>query len=79
MSIIINQILSRQLDKQLIQDLDYSIDLNKGFVLPLNYKIRLLKLNSSKHIKVYCFLFKINDLLDQFSVMELTEVTKAIH
>ena len=37
--------------------------IDKGFVLALNSEIRLLELNSSKHIKVYCFLFEINDLL----------------
>ena len=36
--------------------------LNIRSILALNYEIRLLKLNSSKHIKVYSFLFKINDL-----------------
>ena len=51
----------------------------KGFVLALNSEIRLLELNSSTHIKVYCFLFKINDLLHQFTSMEFTEVTMAIH
>ena len=76
---MINQILSGQFSKQFIQDLGYGIALNKGFVLALNYEIRLLKLNSSKHIKVYCFLFKINDLLRQFTLMEFTEVTMAIH
>ena len=53
--------------------------INKGFVLALNSEIRLLKPNSSKHIKVYCFLFKINDLLHQFTLMEFTEVTMTIH
>ena len=53
--------------------------INKGFVLALNSEMRLLKLNSSKHIKVYCFLFKSNDLLHQFTSMEFTEVTMAIH
>ena len=41
-------------------------------------EIRLLKLNSSKHIEVYTFictfLFKINYLLHQFTSMEFTEV-----
>ena len=50
---MIHQVLSGQLTKQLIQDLDCSIALNKGFVLALNYEIRLLKLNSSEHIKVF--------------------------
>ena len=53
--------------------------MNKAFVLALNYEIRLLELNSSKHIKVHCFLFKINDLLHQFTLMEFIEVTMAIH
>ena len=53
--------------------------INKGFVLALNSEIRLLELNSSKHIKVYCFLFKINDLFHQFTSVEFTEVTMAIH
>ena len=35
--------------------LDYSIPLNKGFVLALNSEIRLSKSNSSK-LSVYCFL-----------------------
>ena len=48
-------------------------------VLALNYEIQLLKLNSSKRIKVYCFLFKSNDLLHRFSSVEFTEVTMAIH
>ena len=53
---MIDQVLSGQLSKQLIiQDLDYRIALNKGLVLALNYEIPLLKLNSSKHIKVYIF------------------------
>ena len=46
---MIDQILSGQLSKQLIQD---SIAINKGFVFALDYKIQLLKLNSSQHIKV---------------------------
>ena len=41
--------------KQLIQKLDCSIAVNKGFVLALNYEIRLLELNSSEHSKVYSF------------------------
>ena len=41
---MIDQRLSGQLSKQLIQDLDYSNALNKGFVLALNYEIGLLKL-----------------------------------
>ena len=53
--------------------------INKGFVLALNSEIRLSKLNSSKHIKVYCFLFKVNDLLYQFTLMEFPEVIMAIH
>ena len=48
-------ILSGQLTKPLIQDMDYSIALNRGFVLDLNYEIRLLKLHTSGHIKVYSF------------------------
>ena len=52
---MIDQVHSGQLTKQLIQDLDCSIALNKGFVLALNYEIRLLKLNGSEHIKVYSF------------------------
>ena len=75
----IDQILSGELSKHLIQDLDCSIALNKGFVLALNYEIRLSKLNSLKYIKVYCFLFKINDLLHQFSSVEFTELIAAIH
>ena len=55
---MIDQILSGLLSKQLIHDLDCSIALNKGFVLALNYKIWLLKLNSSKHIKTYAKLLK---------------------
>ena len=42
--IMIDQILSGQLSKQLIQN---SIAINKGFVFDLDYKIQLLKLNSS--------------------------------
>ena len=53
--IMIDQVLSGQLTKQLIQDLDCSISLNKGFALALNYEIRLLKLKSSEHTKVYNF------------------------
>ena len=34
------QVLTGQLTKQLIQDLDCSIALNKSFVLALNYEIR---------------------------------------
>ena len=49
---MIDQIIAGQLSKQLIQDLDCSIALNKGLVLAQNYEIPLLKLNSSKHIKV---------------------------
>ena len=45
--IMIDQVLSGQLTKQLIQDLDGCIALNKA----LNYDIMLLKLNSSEHIK----------------------------
>ena len=73
MEIIIDQIPSGQRSKQLIQDLDGSIALYKGFVLALR-EIWLLKLNSSKHIKVYTFLFKINYLLHQFTSMKFTEV-----
>ena len=51
---MINQIPLGQLSKQLIQDLDYSIALNKGFALAVNYGIWLLNLNSSKGIEVYC-------------------------
>ena len=72
---MIDQILSGQLGKHLIQDLDCSIALHKGFVLALNYEIRLLKLNNLKHIKV----LKINDLLHQFTSMEFTDLTMAIH
>ena len=46
---------------------------NKGSVLALK-EIWLLKLNSSKHIKVYTFLFKINYLLHQFTSNEFIEV-----
>ena len=53
--------------------------IHKCFVLALNSEIRLLELNSSKHIKVYCFLFKINNLLHQFTLMEFTKVTMATH
>ena len=49
---MIDKILSGQLSEQLIQDLDGSIALDKGFVSDLNYEIWLLKFNSSKHIKV---------------------------
>ena len=47
---MINKILSRQLSKQLIHDLDKhcSTALNKRFALALHYEIRLLNLNSSK-------------------------------
>ena len=47
--------------------------------MALNSETRLLKLNSSKHITVYCFLFKSIDLLHQFISMEFTEVIMAIH
>ena len=57
----------------------WSSGFNKGFVLALNYEITQKKLNSSKNIKVHCFLFKINDFLHQFTSMELTEVRMAIH
>ena len=77
--IMIDQILSSQLSKHLIQDLDCSIAVNKGFVLALNYEIRLLKLNDLKHIKVHYFQFKSNDLLHQFTSMEFNELTMAIH
>ena len=70
---IIDQIPSGLLSKQLIQDLNDSIALNKGSVLALR-KIWLLKLNSSKHIKVYTFLFKINYLLHQLTSMELSSI-----
>ena len=46
---MIDRVLSGQLTKQLIQDLDCSIAPNKGFFLALNNEIRLLKLNSSEH------------------------------
>ena len=58
-----DRILSGKLGKHLIQDMDCSIALNKGFVLALNCEILLLKLNRLKYIEVYCFRFKINDLL----------------
>ena len=72
-SIIIDQIPSSELSKQPIQELEGSTALNKGFVSALR-EIWLLELNSSKHIKVYSFLFKINDLLHQFTSVEFTEV-----
>ena len=52
---MINQVHSGQLSKQLIQDLDYSIPLNKGYVSALNSEILLSKSNSSK-LSVNCFL-----------------------
>ena len=55
------------------QDLDGSIALDKGLVLALR-EIWLLKLNSSKHIKVCTFLLKIKYLLHQFTSMEVTEL-----
>ena len=69
MQIIINQIHSGQLSKQLIQDPDGSIALNKSSALALR-ETRLLKFNSSKHIQVYTFLFKINYLLHEFTPMD---------
>ena len=75
---MIDHVLLGQLTRQLIQDLDCRIALNKGFVLTLNYEIRLLKLNSSEHIKVQ-FLFEIKNLLHQFTSMEFTEVRLEIH
>ena len=33
-----------------------------------------LKLHSSKHMKVYTFLFRINYLLHQFTLLEFTEL-----
>ena len=42
---MIDQILSDQLSKQLIKDLDFSIALNESFVSSLKYEIRLLKLD----------------------------------
>ena len=50
-SIIIDQIPSGQLSKQLIQDFDGSIALNKGSVFAVR-EIWLLKLNSSNHTEV---------------------------
>ena len=64
---MIDQILSDQVSKQLIHGLDCSIGLNIDFVLAMTYEIRLLKLNCSKLITVYCFLFKINNLLHQLA------------
>ena len=37
---MIDQVLSGQFTEQLIQDLDCSIALDKGFILALNYEIR---------------------------------------
>ena len=48
-------------------------------LLALNYEIRLFKLNSLKHIKVFCFLFKIKDFLHQFTSMAFIELIMAIH
>ena len=48
------QVLSGQLTKQFIQDLDCSIALNKDFVLALNNEIQLLKLNTSEHSTLKC-------------------------
>ena len=56
---MIDQVLSGQPTQQLIQDLERSIALSKAFVLALNFEIRLLKLNSSEHIKVYRFCSKL--------------------
>ena len=64
---------SGQLNKQLIQDLDGSIALTKSVVLAPR-EIWLSKLNSSRDIKVYTFLFKLNYLIHQFTSMEFTEV-----
>ena len=77
--IMIDQILSVQLSKRLIQGLDCSIAGNKGFVSALNYEIQPSQLNSLKHIKVHCFPFKINNLLHQFTSAEFTELTMVIH
>ena len=55
---MISQILSGQLSKQLIQDLDYSIPPNKGFVLALNSEIRLSKSNSV----LFLFCSKLTDV-----------------
>ena len=49
------------------------VALHKGFVLAVT-EIWLLKLNSSKHIKVCTFLFNINYLLHQFTSLEFTQV-----
>ena len=53
--------------------MDGNIALNKSSVLALR-EIWRLKLNSSKHIKVYTFLFKINYLLHQLTSVEFTDV-----
>ena len=77
--IIIDQIPFGQLSKQLIQDLDGSIALNKGFVLALR-EIWLFKLSSSEHIKVYTFLFKINYLLHHLLQWSLQkQLTVSMH
>ena len=57
--IMIGQVLSGQLTKQLIQDLDCSIALNTGVCLGSEYEIWLLKLNGSEHIKVHSFCSKL--------------------
>ena len=68
---MMHQVISGQLTKQLIQDLNCRIALNRGFVLALNYEILLMKFNGSEHIKVYSFSSK----LHQFNSMEFTKVT----
>ena len=57
--IMIDQVISGQLTKQLIQDLDCSIAPKKGFVSALNYEIRPVELNGSEHTKVYSFCSKL--------------------
>ena len=76
---MIDQIISGQLSRQLIQDQDWSIALDKGFILALNYEPPLLKLNSSEQIKLCCFQVKINDLLWEFTSLEFTEAIMAIY
>ena len=74
----INSILSGQLSNQLIHYMDHSISLNKRFVLVLRHTAIETWILQNK-LNCTIFLLKINDLLHQIFLMELTEVIMAVH
>ena len=76
---MIGQVLSGQLIKQLIQDLDCSISLNKGICLGSELSDMAIELEWFRTHQSVQFLLKINNLLRQCTSIEFTEVIMEIH